>query len=211
MGCDTNTEIEKSLPGMGWLDEPILFKPTDFVTLAGATLAAATTGIGIAQDNSASWMLHMGGSVDQTSGFEASITVPGNFFRGEFGRRPQIRVGLTMRKVDLTGSATENADLSVKAELFVQALADASLTSVGSTTTVLPAKTALAAAGSMVSYSADLLASTSAANLAKIVPGSLLVLRITVNEAVGTNLVVRIRNVRLQFLRDIKVQDNYRI
>jgi hypothetical protein len=211
MGCDTNTEIEKSQPGMGWLDEFILFKPTDFVTLAGATLAAATTGIGIAQDNSASWMLHMGGAVDQTSGFEASITVPGNFFRGEFGRRPQVRVGLTMRKVDLTGSATENADLSVKAELFVQALADASLTSVGSTTTVLPAKTALAAAGSMLSYSADLLASTSAANLAKIVPGSLLVLRITVNEAIGTNLVVRIRNVRLQFLRDIKVQDNYRI
>jgi hypothetical protein len=209
MGCDTNTEIEKSQPGMGWLDEPILFKPTDFVTIAGATLAAATTGIGIAQDNSASWMLHMGGAVDQTSGFEASITVPGNFFRGEFGRRPQIRVGLTMRKVDLTG--TDNTDLSVKAELFVQALADASLTSVGSTTTVLPAKTALAAAGSMLSYSADLLASTSAANLAKIVPGSLLVLRITVNELVGTNLAVRIRNVRLQYLRDIKVQDNYRI
>jgi len=209
MGCDTNTEIEKSQPGMGWLDEPILFKPTDFVTLAGATLAAATTGIGIAQDNSAAWMLHMGGAVDQTSGFESSITVPGNFFRGEFGRRPQVRVGLTMRKVDLTG--TDNTDLSVKAELFVQALADASLTSVGSTTTVLPAKTALAAAGSMLSYSADLLASTSAANLAKIVPGSLLVLRITVNELVGTNLAVRIRNVRLQFLRDIKVQDNYRI
>jgi hypothetical protein len=211
MGCDTNTEIEKSQPGMGWLDEPILFKPTDFVTIAGATLAAATTGIGIAQDNSASWMLHAGGAVDQTSGFEASIAVPGNFFRGEFGRRPQVRVGLTMRKVDLTGSATENADLSVKAELFVQALADASLTSVGSTTTVLPAKTALAAAGSMLSYSADLLAATSAANLAKIVPGSLLVLRITVNEAVGTNLAVRIRNVRLQYLRDIKVQDNYRL
>ena len=211
MGCDTNTEIEKSEPGMGWLDEPILFKATDFLTLAGATLAAATTAIGRAQDNSGPWILHMGGAVDETVGFETSVTVPGNFFRGEFGRRPQIRVGLTMRKIDLTGSATENDNLSVKAELFVQALADASPTSVGSTTTVLPAKTALAAAGSMLSYSADLLASTSAANLAKIVPGSLLTLRISVNEAVGTNLAVRIRNVRLQYLRDIKVQDNYRL
>lgn len=209
MGCDINTEIEKSQPGMGWTDE-LVFTPADFYSLAdGASLTTATTGIGRARDNSVYVTLHAGGSVDQTGGFEASIPVPGWFFRGEFQRRPQVGIEFAARKVDLTGSATDNADLSLKAELFVKGLADDTLTSLGSFTQVLPAKTAANAPGTMLRYSDEVLQSTSAANLAKIVPGAIFVLRLTVNEAVGTNLAVRIQHVRIQVRRDIKVQEPY--
>lgn len=208
MSFEINTEIEKSGPGMGWRDELVL-TPAHFYSLAdGASLTTATTGIGRARDNSVYVTLHAGGSVDQTGGFETSFPVPGWLYTGgDLNRRPQFAVEVAARKVDLTGSATENADLSFTATLLVKGLADDTLTSLGSFTQVLPAKVAANAPGTMLRYSGELLSATTAANLARLVPGAIFVLRLTFNEAIGTNLAVRFQHVRVQVRRDIKVKD----
>lgn len=211
LDAEINTLIADGGPGQGWAD----WLPLSLASFIArdASSGAATTGAGFALDNSVFVAGHLGGSVDATGGLEASCPVPPNMFFGEpSGLRPKVAARIAARKVDLTGSATENADLALVVTLLVKPVGEAALTSLGSASFTLPAKTAATATDAYLNYTTpDLLASTSAANLAKITPGATLFFRVGVQEAVGTNLAVRIQHFEAQYLRDIRVQDRFEL
>lgn len=200
--------IAESAAGAQGYEEELLLTPGDWRDLTGAVLAPATTGLGVARDNSVLTVLHFGGAVDQTAGLETSWTIPGQAFRADASRgaRPDLRIGFSARKVDTTGSAVENATLQLIATALVLPNGTATPTTLGTFTQLLPARTGNLASDAYVEYrSGNLLASATQAVVNLIQPGSTLILRLTVNQAVGTALAVRVKPVRVQYSRNARV------
>lgn len=160
-------------------------------------LAAATTSLGFSFDNNAIEVLRIGGAVTQTSFLWTTFAFQSHWRRNQRDRTPILDIAVRARKVDLTGSAAENADLALLAQLSFCPLGSNTYTAATAVSWTLPAKTLAASPGTALDYTGSLLGGLTEAQLNTLVPGTLCKITLSTQELVGTDLAVLIQSVRV--------------
>ncbi|MBK8168376.1 MAG: hypothetical protein IPK64_20700 [bacterium] len=197
----------------------------DFVHNDNGTLGnmpvVASGKVGLAFASTTQLCLQWDDTADATQAAVLGLAVPSDFRRdsGITGERSALFLVARVRKLDGTGSATDNTDLALNATMAWHnpSITDAGVESDGDTamnaltttavftdlagSAVLPAKAAAGSEEKFRTFIADLSAGMSSAQLAALRQGAALTISLAPNETVGTDLYIEACGFELLYSR----------
>lgn len=171
-------------------------------------------------------------AADSTDVLVRDWAVPHDYKRdtGRTGERSKIIVRAKVRKLDTTGSASDNADLELNCQASwhnssfnsngVESDGDAAINVLasalemrlydGSSTAVLPTDAAADSEAAFRWLSFDVTAGMTSAQLAALLPGTPMTFKLFPNEAIGTDLNLELMDVEVVYTRHLLPADKNR-